>query len=73
MTRENAINIIIECVEDNAAIVSTTGKTSRELYEIRAKNAESHSNDFLTVGSMGHCSSIALGIALQAKQKKYTV
>ena len=46
-------------------IVSTTGKASRELFEIRAAEGQTHGTDFLTVGSMGHASSIALGIALQ--------
>ena len=46
-------------------IVSTTGKASRELFEIRAAQGQTHGTDFLTVGSMGHASSIALGIALQ--------
>ena len=44
-------------------IVSTTGKASRELFEIRQSEGKSHKYDFLTVGSMGHSSSIALGIA----------
>ncbi len=45
-------------------IVSTTGKASRELFETRVANGQSHKYDFLTVGSMGHSSSIALGIAI---------
>jgi phosphonopyruvate decarboxylase len=53
-------------------VVSTTGKTSREIFEIREKNGQSHEQDFLTVGSMGHCSAIALGIAL-AKPKREVV
>lgn len=50
-------------------IVSTTGKASRELFEIRERMGEGHECDFLTVGSMGHSSSIALGIALQRKEE----
>ena len=45
--------------------MSTTGKASRELFEIREHNGQSHKYDFLTVGSMGHSSSIALGVAVQ--------
>lgn len=45
-------------------LVTTTGFTSREMFELRKLKAQSHEQDFLTVGSMGHCSSIALGIAL---------
>jgi len=63
MTREEALEIILENVGEDTIIVSTTGKTSREIFEIRKKNGQLHHQDFLTVGSMGHCSSIALGIA----------
>ena len=64
MKREEALEIILKNLDDNAIVVSTTGKTSREIFEIREKRGQSHEQDFLTVGSMGHCSSIALGIAL---------
>lgn len=70
LIREEVIKEII-AVSDGAPIVSTTGKTSRELYELREQLAVdkaggcTHNKDFLTVGSMGHSSSIALGIALQ--------
>jgi len=64
MLREEALEIIMNHLDKNAIIVSTTGKTSREIYEIREKRGQSHQQEFLTVGSMGHCSSIALGIAL---------
>ncbi len=64
MKREEALEIILDNLDDNTIVVSTTGKTSREIFEIREKNNQSHEQDFLTVGSMGHCSSIALGIAL---------
>lgn len=64
MTREEAIKLIIDHLSVNDIIVSTTGKTSRELYEYRESLKQGHSQDFLTVGSMGHASQIALGIAL---------
>lgn len=63
MTREEIINHIVK-VSGACPIVSTTGKASRELFEIREAADKDHSKDFLTVGSMGHSSSIALGIAL---------
>ena len=62
--REEALEIILDNLDGNTIVVSTTGKTSREIFEIREKSAQTHEQDFLTVGSMGHCSSIALGIAL---------
>ena len=69
MTREDILRHIV-AVTGEDPIVSTTGKASRELFEIREANGQGHGYDFLTVGSMGHSSSIALGIALQKKDKK---
>lgn len=69
MLREEIIRHII-AVSKEDPVISTTGKTSRELFEIRAENKESHKYDFLTVGSMGHASSIALGIALHKPDRK---
>ena len=63
MMREEIIQHIIK-VSGEDPIVSTTGKASRELFEARVANNESHKYDFLTVGSMGHSSSIALGVAI---------
>ena len=68
-TREQAVKSIVNLIDDNDIIVSTTGKTSRELFEYRKEIGDSHSKDFLTVGGMGHANQIALGIAL-AKPKK---
>ncbi len=68
--REEAIDTLIDCISLDDVIVSTTGKTSRELFEIREKRQQGHANDFLTVGSMGHCSMIALGIALNTEEKR---
>ena len=70
LVRESAIKKIIECIPKESLITSTTGKISRELYENRELNGEGHEKDFLTVGSMGHASSIALGQALSQKNKK---
>ena len=70
MKREEALEIVLESLDDNAIVVSTTGKTSREIFEIRENRGQSHEKDFLTVGSMGHCSSIALGIALAKPQRQ---
>ena len=69
MLREDIIRHIV-AVTGMDVIISTTGKASRELFEIRNENHQSHDLDFLTVGSMGHSSSIALGIALQKPEKK---
>lgn len=69
MIREEIISHIVK-VSGEDPIISTTGKASRELYEIREANGQSHKYDFLTVGSMGHCSSIALGVAINKPDTK---
>lgn len=63
MVREKIIQHIVKASGEDP-IVSTTGKTSRELFETRVALKQSHKYDFLTVGSMGHSSSIALGVAI---------
>ena len=70
MTREEAIQKVAVSIEDSACIVSTTGMISRELFEARTAWNQGHERDFLTVGSMGHASQIALGIALQKPERK---
>ena len=69
MCREEIIRHIVK-VSGEDPIISTTGKASRELFEIREANGQAHKYDFLTVGSMGHASSIALGVALNKEDKK---
>ena len=69
LIREEIIEHIVK-VSGEDPIVSTTGKASRELFEIRERNGQSHKYDFLTVGSMGHTSSIALGVAFNKPDKK---
>lgn len=69
MKREEIIQHIANVSQDDP-IISTTGKASRELFEIREANGQSHKYDFLTVGSMGHSSSIALGIAIKKPDTK---
>jgi phosphonopyruvate decarboxylase len=64
LSRETAVKIIAGGLPDQAVIVATTGKTSRELYEHRSRRGEDINRDFLMVGSMGHASQIALGLAL---------
>ena len=64
LDRERAIELITGTILDHDVIVSTTGKISRELFEYRSSMNQGHQQDFLTVGSMGHASQIALGVAL---------
>lgn len=64
MSREEAIQTVADVLGEKDCIVSTTGMISRELFEYRAAMSQGHERDFLTVGSMGHASQIALGIAM---------
>ena len=69
MVREEIIRHIVRASGEDP-IVSTTGKASRELFETRVTNGQSHKYDFLTVGSMGHSSSIALGVAINKPNQR---
>lgn len=69
MVREEIIEHIATA-SDGDVIVSTTGKASRELFEIRERRGQTHASDFLTVGSMGHSSSIALAIAKEKPERR---
>lgn len=69
MMREEIIQHIVKASGEDL-IVSTTGKASRELFETRVANGQSHKYDFLTVGSMGHSSSIALGVAINKPEAR---
>ncbi len=72
MTREEAIEAVMLSSDSREIFVSTTGMASRELYELREKHGLGHKQDFLTVGSMGHASQIALSIALAKKNRHVT-
>lgn len=71
--REQLLEYMVSNSQPHYLFVTTTGKTSRELYEIRDHFQQTHDCDFLTVGSMGCASSIALGIAMQQPQKRVIV
>lgn len=70
MSREEAIQTVAAALSEKDVVVSTTGMISRELFEYRAVQGLGHERDFLTVGSMGHASQIALGIAMAKPDRK---
>lgn len=70
MSREDAIRTVAAALGPKDVIVSTTGMISRELFEYRTACGQGHERDFLTVGSMGHASQIALGIALEKPDRR---
>jgi len=67
LSREEAIKCVIESVPENALFVASTGRATRELYELRNLSGKGHERDFLNVGAMGHTSSIALGLSIGLK------
>lgn len=69
LNREGAVKIVIDKLNASDIVVSTTGKTSREVFERRVALGQTHEKDFLTVGAMGHTASIALGIAIEKKDR----
>ncbi len=69
LTREEVLQIIIKHSDPDDIFVTTTGKTSREIFEYREALNQEHNRDFLTVGSMGHSSQLAMGIALSRPDK----
>ena len=70
LSREEAIQTVAAALGEKDVIVSTTGMISRELFEYRTAKNEGHERDFLTVGSMGHASQIALGIAIEKPDRR---
>ena len=70
ISREDAIKTVTSYLDDKDAVVSTTGMISRELFEYRTFMRQEHEKDFLTVGSMGHASQIALGVALAKPERR---
>ena len=70
LTRESAVAKILAFSDPEDVFICTTGKLSREVFELRESRKEGHSHDFLTVGSMGHASMIALQIAVEKPDRK---
>lgn len=70
LSREEALKLVVDHLQDADIVVSTTGKLSRELFEYREEKGQGHAKDFLTVGSMGHSSSIAFGIAIEKPERR---
>ncbi len=70
MSREQAIEVLLDHLPADTIYSATTGRATRELFFLRERRNESKERDFLNVGSMGHASSVALGIALEKPERK---
>lgn len=73
MSREEVIEVILNLMPEDTLYSATTGRATRELFFLREKRGESRVHDFLNVGSMGHASSVALGMALEKPDRKVVV
>ena len=73
MSREEAIEVVLDNMPSDAVYSATTGRATRELFWLRERRGESKDHDFLNVGSMGHASSVALGMALTRPEHKVVV
>jgi len=73
MSREEAMEVVMDHMPEDTVYSATTGRATRELFFLREKRNETKAHDFLNVGSMGHASSVALGIALEKKDRKVVV
>lgn len=73
MNREEAISAVLDVLGDDAIYLATTGRATRELHEQIMMHGFSHEIEFLNVGAMGHLSSIGLGLALGAPNKRIVV
>lgn len=72
MSREQILEMLLPKIGENP-IITTTGKTSREVFELREKFHQFHKFDFLTVGSMGCASGIGFGVSMQVKSKVFVI
>lgn len=73
MSREEAMEVVLDHMPADTVYSATTGRATRELFFLRERRGESRKNDFLNVGSMGHASSVALGIAMEKADRKVVV
>lgn len=69
MSREEAIEVILDHMPADTVYSATTGRATRELFFLRERRNETKAHDYLNVGSMGHASSVALGIALEKPER----
>ncbi len=70
LLREKAAELLLMAMGETDVVISTTGKLSREIFELREKHGRGHERDFLTVGSMGHASMIALQMAMEKPTRR---
>ena len=69
LSKELFLKSLLENLNKDTKIISSTGYNSRELMYLREKYKIKKSKDFYMVGGMGHTSSVALGYSITTKKK----
>ena len=67
--RKEWVKCIMDSADASTFIISTTGKTSRELYELQS--VDERKRTFYCIGGMGHASAIAAGMAKAKPHSKF--
>ena len=73
MNREEAVSAVIDIFGSDAIYLGTTGRATREVHEQLKLHGISDGHEWQNVGSMGHVSSVGLGIALAKPEQKVVV
>lgn len=69
LSRERSIELLLEGFNEKDALICTTGKASRELYELNQQRTTPLQKIFYSIGGMGLANQIALGIDLQKRSR----
>lgn len=73
MNREEAVAAVVDVLGEDAIYLGTTGRATREVHEQLKEHGVSAGHEFQNVGSMGHVSSVGLGLAIACPEKKIVV
>lgn len=73
MNREDAVSAVVDVLGSDAIYLGTTGRATREVHEQLKEHGVGEGHEFQNVGSMGHVSSVGLGLALAKPGKRIVV
>ena len=73
MNREEAVSAVVDVFGEDAVYLGTTGRATREVHEQLIAHGIGEGHEWQNVGSMGHVSSVGLGLALARPDKRIVV
>lgn len=73
MNREEAVSAVVDVLGKDAIYLGSTGRTTREVHEQLKAHGVGEGHEWQNVGSMGHVSSVGLGIALAKPEQRVVV